>query len=48
MTIDEALEIIKRDDNDMRKGYFCINDYIKLATIIVLVVFYHWIDRNGK
>lgn len=27
MTEAEALEILKRDDSDMRKGYFCLNDF---------------------
>lgn len=30
MTETEALEILKRDDDDMRKGYFCINDFTAL------------------
>ena len=30
MTEAEALEILKRDDDDMRKGYFCINDFLAL------------------
>lgn len=30
MTEAEALEILKRDDSDMRKGYFCLNDFTAL------------------
>ena len=30
MTEAEALEILKRDDDDMRKGYFCLNDFTAL------------------
>lgn len=27
MTREEAIEILNRDDDSMRKGYFCINDF---------------------
>lgn len=27
MTREEAIEILNRDDNEMRKGWFCINDF---------------------
>lgn len=30
MTEQQALEILKRDDDEMRKGYFCINDFLAL------------------
>lgn len=30
MTEQEALEILIRDDDDMRKGYFCLNDFTAL------------------
>lgn len=26
----EALEILNRDDEEMRKGYFCINDFLAI------------------
>ena len=33
MTNKEAIEILNRDDNDMRKGYFCINDFEAIYTL---------------
>lgn len=27
MTREEAISILNRDDDSMRKGYFCINDF---------------------
>lgn len=27
MTREQAIEILNRDDSEMRKGYFCINDF---------------------
>ena len=34
MTIDEAKEILIRDNDDMRKGIFCINDFVAIETVI--------------
>ena len=33
MTINEALEVLERDDEEMRRGYFCINDFIAIDTL---------------
>ena len=30
MTESEALEILTRDDEEMRKGFFCINDFFAI------------------
>lgn len=34
MTIDEAKKILIRDNDDMRKGIFCINDFVAIETAI--------------
>ena len=33
MTREEAIEILNRDDNEMRKGWFCINDFIAIEVL---------------
>lgn len=33
MTKEEAIEILNRDDDSMRKGYFCINDFIAIEVL---------------
>ena len=33
MTREEAIEILNRDDDDMRKGYFCINDFLAIEVL---------------
>ena len=30
----EAISVLKRDDDSMRKGYFCINDFIAIEVAI--------------
>lgn len=34
MTEQEAIAVLKRDDDSMRKGYFCINDFIAIEVAI--------------
>lgn len=34
MTEQEAIAVLKRDDDSMRKGYFCINDFIAIEVSI--------------
>ena len=34
MTEQEAIAVLKRDDDSMRKGYFCINDFIAIGVAI--------------
>ena len=34
MTEQEAISVLKRDDDSMRKGYFCINDFIAIEVAI--------------
>ena len=34
MTEKEAIAVLKRDDDSMRKGYFCINDFIAIEVAI--------------
>lgn len=33
MTREEAINILNRDDNSMRKGYFCINDFMAIEVL---------------
>lgn len=33
MTREEAIKILDRDDDDMRKGYFCINDFLAIEAL---------------
>lgn len=33
MTREEAINILNRDDDDMRKGYFCINDFLAIEVL---------------
>lgn len=34
MTVNQAITIIKRDDSDMKHGYFCINDFRAIETLV--------------
>lgn len=33
MTREEAIKILNRDDDNMRKGYFCINDFLAIEVL---------------
>ena len=33
MTREEAIKILNRDDDSMRKGYFCINDFLAIEVL---------------
>lgn len=33
MTIEEALKILERDNDAMRRGYFCINDFAAIEKL---------------
>lgn len=33
MTKEQAIEILNRDDKEMRAGYFCINDFVAIKTL---------------
>lgn len=33
MTREEAINILNRDDDSMRKGYFCINDFLAIEVL---------------
>ena len=34
MTVNQAITIIKRDDSDMKHGYFCVNDFRAIETLV--------------
>lgn len=34
MTVNQAITIIKRDESDMKHGYFCINDFRAIETLV--------------
>lgn len=33
MTVNEAIEILERDDEDMRRGFFCLNDFTAIEVL---------------
>lgn len=34
MTVNQAITIIKRDESDMKHGYFCVNDFRAIETLV--------------
>lgn len=33
MTVNEAIEILERDDEDMRRGFFCLNYFTAIEVL---------------
>lgn len=46
MLREEAIEILNRDDDEMRKGYFCINDFLAIETLKQEPKTGHWVNDN--